>query len=106
MKVVIADYNPQWDMDFTALKEKIAVILEELNPIIEHVGSTSIKGLGAKPIIDILIGVQNETDLEKLRVKMMDHGFTYYRIYNEVMPERRLLVKLDHNEYLNPPLIL
>jgi GrpB-like predicted nucleotidyltransferase (UPF0157 family) len=103
MKIEILEYNLQWETDFLSLKEQISAILAELSPVIEHVGSTSVKGLGAKPIIDILTGVKDHSDLEMLPEKMVKHGFSYFRIYNEVMPERRLLVKLRHPENLTLP---
>lgn len=54
MQVVTEPYNPQWVNIFLDIKRKLQQILKDL-PIdsIEHVGSTSIPGLRAKPVIDI-----------------------------------------------------
>ena len=51
--VIIVDYDPNWVITFQNLRGQIAESLEGLPITIEHVGSTSIPGAAAKPIIDI-----------------------------------------------------
>ena len=70
------------------------MILESLNPIIEHIGSTSIQFLSAKPIIDIAVGIKNTSELDLTIDPMIKNQFIYYEVYNKVMPERRLFVGL------------
>jgi GrpB-like predicted nucleotidyltransferase (UPF0157 family) len=55
--VKIADYDTTWINDFEHEKELISGAVVEYNLSIEHIGSTAVKGLCAKPIIDILIGI-------------------------------------------------
>ncbi|WP_102275550.1 GrpB family protein [Cytobacillus massiliigabonensis] len=55
--VILSDYNPIWEEQFDYEKERILNILRGKVIGIEHIGSTSIKGLVAKPIIDIIVGV-------------------------------------------------
>ncbi|QGH35669.1 GrpB family protein [Gracilibacillus salitolerans] len=57
--VNICDYNPKWKEQFDTERNRIIDVLGDKIVGIEHIGSTSIKGLAAKPIIDILVGVQN-----------------------------------------------
>lgn len=64
-----------------------------LDPVIEHIGSTSVKGLSAKPIIDILIGVSDEDVLEKAIAPLLANGYVHYAVYNTFMPYRRFFVK-------------
>lgn len=62
---LVVAYNPTWPQSFQTAKAKI---LEAIGPQVEsvhHVGSTSVPGLAAKPIIDILVGVH---DWEEARV--------------------------------------
>lgn len=58
-EVCLLDYDSNWNTEFTRVKEQ----LNSTNLIdkdrIEHIGSTSIPRMRAKPIIDILIGVDN-----------------------------------------------
>ncbi len=63
--VTIYDYNPECKEKFSDEKEKIISLLVKQVIGIEHIGSTSIKGLAAKPIIDILIGVEDIEDVER-----------------------------------------
>ncbi|MBO7630896.1 MAG: GrpB family protein [Lachnospiraceae bacterium] len=51
--VVVEPYNESWQQDFLDIKAELEPALGELALRIEHVGSTSVPGLSAKPIIDI-----------------------------------------------------
>jgi GrpB-like predicted nucleotidyltransferase (UPF0157 family) len=57
--IEIEDYNPQWETIFHEVKTIIHNELGDTIVSIEHVGSTSVKGLGAKPILDIDIVIEN-----------------------------------------------
>ena len=59
LQITICEYDPKWANDFQRIKDSLLATLESV-PIssIEHVGSTSIPGLAAKPIIDIDIVVE------------------------------------------------
>ncbi|WP_067841748.1 GrpB family protein [Amphibacillus sediminis] len=57
--VNLSEYNPNWEKQFEYEKNRIIDVLGDKVVGIEHIGSTSIKGLTAKPIIDIIVGVQN-----------------------------------------------
>lgn len=58
--VVVLPYDEKWKQDFIDIKDELAQALGELAVSIEHVGSTSVEGLSAKPIIDIDVVVKNE----------------------------------------------
>ena len=51
--VLIENYDPNWPVLFAALRAKLAAALGDLAASIEHVGSTAVPGLAAKPILDI-----------------------------------------------------
>jgi GrpB-like predicted nucleotidyltransferase (UPF0157 family) len=55
--IVIVDYDPSWPKRFEAQRERIIKALGPALLRIEHIGSTSVPGLAAKPIIDILVSV-------------------------------------------------
>jgi GrpB-like predicted nucleotidyltransferase (UPF0157 family) len=64
-KIVIAPYNDEWPRMFAAQGDRIRAALGERSLLLEHVGSTSVPGLAAKPIIDIALVVAdpaNEAD--------------------------------------------
>ena len=60
--IVIADYDPAWPRRFGREEAKIRGALGPAALSIEHVGSTSVPGLAAKPIIDILLVVADSGD--------------------------------------------
>ncbi len=51
--VIVVDYDPAWPAVFDALRVAIRAALGHLAASIEHVGSTSVPGLAAKPVIDL-----------------------------------------------------
>lgn len=60
--VYLASYNPEWPSLFIQLKNRIQVALKDNVLLLEHVGSTSVPGLSAKPIIDIVLAVADSSD--------------------------------------------
>jgi GrpB-like predicted nucleotidyltransferase (UPF0157 family) len=61
-EIKVVDYDPDWPKKFEAHAGRIADALGRAALRIEHIGSTSIPSLAAKPIIDILVVVQNSAD--------------------------------------------
>lgn len=59
--VVVTPYNPEWEAAFASLRDALLPILRRLPVAIEHVGSTSVPGLAAKPIIDIDVVAPDES---------------------------------------------
>lgn len=53
-KIEVVDYNPEWEKQFKEEAKKIKEILGKNCVEIHHIGSTSVKGMKAKPIIDIM----------------------------------------------------
>jgi GrpB-like predicted nucleotidyltransferase (UPF0157 family) len=58
----LADPDPEWAVRYTRQKERIQAALGSCAVQIEHVGSTSVPGLAAKPVIDIVLVVTNSAD--------------------------------------------
>jgi GrpB-like predicted nucleotidyltransferase (UPF0157 family) len=61
MLIEIVDYQPDWPKQFEIHRQIIAAALGDSALRIEHIGSTSVPDLAAKPIIDILVVVQDST---------------------------------------------
>ncbi len=57
--ITLTPYSTEWPELFELEKEKLMEILSPLHPKIEHIGSTAIPGIYAKPVIDILMGVED-----------------------------------------------
>ncbi|ONH32787.1 GrpB family protein [Pseudofrankia asymbiotica] len=60
--IVIAAYRPEWVTRFAHEQARIVGALGEAAVRVEHIGSTSVQGLAAKPIIDIQVSVADMTD--------------------------------------------
>jgi GrpB-like predicted nucleotidyltransferase (UPF0157 family) len=84
--VRIVDYDPTWPSKFEA---EAAILWEQLAPWIvggiHHVGSTSVPGLPAKPIIDILVGVESLERSRPCIEKAAAVGYLYWPYRSEVM---------------------
>ena len=61
-KIQLVDYDPAWPELFRREAERIRAVLGDRVLLLEHVGSTSVPGLAAKPIIDILLVVPDSAD--------------------------------------------
>jgi GrpB-like predicted nucleotidyltransferase (UPF0157 family) len=61
-KLQVVDYDPEWPGLFRREADRIRAVLGERVVQLEHIGSTSVPGLAAKPIIDILLVVADPAD--------------------------------------------
>lgn len=93
MKVTVAPYNPEWKETFGQLKQEIGSLLGALTPHIEHIGSTSIEGMWAKPTVDILVGVE-ETRLDDVITGLLQAPYCYVGAFTAGMPERRFFLRM------------
>ncbi len=75
--VEIAEYDPAWPAAYERERALIATALGELADAIEHVGSTAVLGLGAKPIIDIMIAVRTLAEGERCIRPLERLGYEY-----------------------------
>ena len=75
-KINLQEYNPDWADMFEEERKRILNIINMKNVLIEHVGSTSVPNLCAKPILDILLGVQNSADESSYIPALESIGYT------------------------------
>jgi GrpB-like predicted nucleotidyltransferase (UPF0157 family) len=73
--ILIVDYNPQWPQLFAREAERIRAVLGSLALRIEHAGSTSVPGLAAKPIIDLLLVVADSAQEDTYAPAMEAAGY-------------------------------
>ena len=74
--VKIEKYNPNWELEFYKEKENLTKIFGNLAIEIEHIGSTSVKGLSAKPIIDIAVALNKLEDFEKVKERFQKEPYS------------------------------
>jgi GrpB-like predicted nucleotidyltransferase (UPF0157 family) len=92
-RVVIVEYDPRWPALYEAERDRILATVGDFVIAIEHIGSTAVPGLGAKPIIDIMPAVRSLADAEKCVEPLAGIGYEYVPEYNELIPERRYFHK-------------
>jgi GrpB-like predicted nucleotidyltransferase (UPF0157 family) len=73
--IVIVDYDPRWPGQFQKHAEIVSRVLGTKALAIEHVGSTSVPELAAKPIIDILILVEDAADEAAYLPALVEAGY-------------------------------
>jgi GrpB-like predicted nucleotidyltransferase (UPF0157 family) len=99
-KIVLADYDPKWPVLFAREIERIRSALGAKAFSIEHVGSTSVPGLPAKPIIDRLLVVESSAD-EKSYLPALEAAGYVLRIREPDWHEHRLFMGPDTNTNLH-----
>ena len=75
--VVVLPYDEGWKQDFLKIKQELQDALGQLAIDIEHVGSTSVEGLSAKPIIDIDVVVEDNTVLKDAVAALERAGYEH-----------------------------
>lgn len=73
-EVRLEPYNPLWKEQFKTEAVELNKIMGDIALKIKHIGSTSIENLLSKPIIDILVGVKELDDFEKVRNKFLNNS--------------------------------
>lgn len=90
----LADPDPAWPRQYAATADAIRGALSDRVEVLEHVGSTSVPGLPAKPIIDILLLVADPADEAAYVPDLEDAGFTLH-LREPDWHEHRLLKRTD-----------
>jgi GrpB-like predicted nucleotidyltransferase (UPF0157 family) len=92
-RVNIVAYDPEWPRRFDEERRVLAAVFAGSDVIIEHVGSTAVPGLGAKPVIDVLIGVPILVEVERRIPALETAGYEYIPEYEQQLPDRRYFRK-------------
>ena len=75
--VIICDYDPAWPQRYEALRGPVAEALGDLAAQIDHIGSTSVPGLAAKPTIDIVVKLRAAADLAGAIERLAGLGYAH-----------------------------
>lgn len=77
MNVEVVNYDPAWPIAFSMLRARLWRAVEDFAIAIEHVGSTSVPGLAAKPILDIDVIVNSEQGVLLAIERLTSIDYTY-----------------------------
>jgi GrpB-like predicted nucleotidyltransferase (UPF0157 family) len=92
MRIVLAAADPSWPLLFAEERERLRSALAD-TAVIEHIGSTSVPCLIAKPVLDILIGLDEFSSADELVPKIVALGYRYFPEYESEMPYRRFFTR-------------
>ena len=104
--VIVLPYDPAWETAFQDIKYEIEATLGDLILAIEHVGSTSVKALSAKPCIDLDVVIQDYTVFDAVVAKLASIGYSHEG--NLGIPDREAFAYSDkphlykHHLYVCP----
>ena len=74
--IIVVPYDPNWAHEFERIKAELMPVLSDCVLAIEHVGSTSVPGLYAKPIIDIDIVIEKEK-FDQVKARLAGIGYSH-----------------------------
>jgi GrpB-like predicted nucleotidyltransferase (UPF0157 family) len=92
-EVRMAAYDSRWAAQFVAERNRLLDLLPGRFGAIEHIGSTAVPRLAAKPIIDILAGVRTISEADSLLEPLCAHGYETSAEFNATLPDRRWLMR-------------
>lgn len=75
--IVVSDYDPQWPDWFETLRLRIWPVVSDIALRIDHVGSTSVPGMAAKPIIDLDVVVRSEQQVRPAINRLASIGYEW-----------------------------
>lgn len=73
--IVLGAYNPDWSEWANEEILELSALLKDYTPLINHIGSTAIQNIQAKPIIDILVEINPDADRQQIKEKMEAAGY-------------------------------
>jgi len=92
-KYSFSEYDPNWKTKFSFLRDFLMGVFVDKAVRIEHVGSTSIEGMKAKPLIDVLVTVKKMEPFEEQKDRMIKAGYEWGENY--IAPNSLLFFNLN-----------
>jgi GrpB-like predicted nucleotidyltransferase (UPF0157 family) len=91
--ILLRPYDPAWPVKFESAEKELLSQFPDQFLAIEHIGSTAIPEISAKPIIDILGGVESMNAADKLIPGLLNQGWDTSAEFNRRIGDRRFLLK-------------
>ena len=87
--IEVVPYDQRWEEFFAEAERELQVALAPFVVEIEHIGSTAVPGLAAKPVIDIQVGVRTLDDSVEIVSAVESIGYEYVPEFEDELPDRR-----------------
>lgn len=91
----LSAYSPMWPAIFDMERVRLDQLFGPGTVAIEHIGSTAIPGMGARPIIDVMVGAAALEVFEIRTPELQAEGYRYVPEFEKSHPARRYFVKTD-----------
>jgi GrpB-like predicted nucleotidyltransferase (UPF0157 family) len=93
-RIVVSDHDPAWAAMYERERARVQDLLGPIVVAVEHVGSTAVPGLAAKPIIDLLVGVRSLPEARACCIQPLEaDGYRYMAEYETWLPGEMLFRK-------------
>ena len=96
-QVHIATYDPHWPVRFEEERGRIEGVIGCWLAGVEHVGSTAVPGLDAKPVLDVMVGLRSMSAADRCVEPLISLGYSYW--VEGVEPHHRLFAKFVDAEW-------
>ena len=91
-EVALHAYNPQWPALFEAERDRLMRLFPQM-AVVEHIGSTAVPGLSAKPVIDVMAGVASMEAAMLLATPLCQSGYTTSAEFNASLADRQWFMR-------------
>ncbi|RCV90122.1 GrpB family protein [Billgrantia montanilacus] len=91
--VHLMDYDPVWPARFDAERTRLLERFPDDLLDVQHIGSTAISGMPAKPIIDVMAGVASMAMADALFDPLLDYGYVTSQEFNASLTDRRWFMR-------------
>ena len=91
--LAVLSYSSEWPRHFSKLQKELAGAFTRTSVAIEHIGSTSIPGMAAIPIIDVVLGSRSWARAETIIDALHRLGFEYVHKHDDEFPMRRCFTR-------------
>jgi len=86
--VKLHPYDPSWPSKFATERQRLTSLLAGVSLEIEHIGSTAVPAMPAKPVIDLLAGVESMARAKSFAERICTSGYTTSAEFNETLVDR------------------
>jgi GrpB-like predicted nucleotidyltransferase (UPF0157 family) len=96
--VTCVNYNPIWKNEFRKVESYLFDLLKDNIIAIEHIGSTSVRGCSAKPILDIDLVIENQEEFDSVKTILESVGYAHRG--NQGIEGREVFKRLFEDDFM------
>jgi GrpB-like predicted nucleotidyltransferase (UPF0157 family) len=93
-EIALTPYSPLWPAIFDLEQRRLLEVFNNA-VVVEHIGSTAVPGLGARPIIDMMLGAPDLAQVDARIPALEAEGYRYVKEFEKSVPERRYFTRMD-----------